>query len=88
MCIVNQDKGGGQKQTGMKNRVRKGGRLTDEKERERDNEAKGERGVVPANKENQMGGKLKEARIERMKGEKEELRAGDKKWTRGLIESK
>lgn len=34
-------------------------------------------------------GKLKnDARNERMKGEEEELRAGDKKWTRGLIETK
>lgn len=43
---------------------------------------------MPANRENQMGKIKKEARIERMKGEREELRAGDKKWTRGLIESK
>ncbi len=39
---------------------------------------------MPANKENQMGKIKKEARIERMK----ELRAGDNKWTRRLIESK
>lgn len=46
--------------------------------------------VVPANTENQMG-KIKKVpvpRMERMKGEKEELRPGDKEWTRGLIESK
>ena len=34
-------------------------------------------------------GKLKkEARIGRIGGQRKELRAGDKKWTRGLIENK
>lgn len=59
---------------------------TDRRGGERYNEANGERlerGVVLANRENQMGKIKKEARIERMK----ELRASDKKWTRGLIES-
>lgn len=42
---------------------------------------------MPANTENQMGKIKKEPRIERMKAE-EELRPGDKKRTRGLIESK
>lgn len=80
---------GWQKQREMKREWgREGGRRWDRWEGERDNEAEGERGVVPANRENQME-KIKEvARIERMKGEKEELRAGDKEWTRGLIESK
>lgn len=43
---------------------------------------------MPANTENQMGKIKKEPWIERMKAEEEELRPGDKKWTRGLIESK
>lgn len=40
-------------------------------------------------KQGKSNGKIKqEARIERIKRKEEELRAGDKKWARGLIERK